>query len=110
PLSPALLRLAGRLGDLRALDAVRAALHATDAATRAAALDAMGELADSQAVSAASAMLKDAEPRVREAAVGALVRLGAPDRFRAVEGLISDEATVRVGVQLAGLAADGGVT
>jgi len=109
PLSPTLLRLAGKLGDLRALDAVHAALTAADATTRAAALDAMVEMADSRAVAAASSMRKDAEPRVRESAVGALVRLGAPERFRAVEALIADETTVREGARLAGLAADAGV-
>ncbi len=109
PLSPVLLGLAASLGDLRALDAVRAALSSTDAATRAGALDAMVQMGDSRAVTAASSMSKDPEPRIRESAVGALVRLGAAERFRGVEQLIGDEETAREGVRLAGLAVDGGV-
>jgi HEAT repeat protein len=109
PLTPALLRLSAKIGDLRALDAVHAALQATDAATRAAALDAMVAMEDSAAGAAAGRMLKDAEPRVREAAAHALVRLGVPERFRAVDALVGDDATAREGLRLAGLAADGGV-
>jgi HEAT repeat protein len=109
PLTPALLRLAAALGDLRALDAVRAALQASDATTRIAALDAMAAMGDARGVAAASPLRKDPEPRVREAAVGALVRLVAPERFRAVEELVGDETTAREGARLAGLAADGGV-
>jgi HEAT repeat protein len=109
PLSPTLLHLAGEMGDLRTLDAARAALHAPDGATRAAALDALGTMGDARAASAARAMLPDAERAVRVAAARALVRLGAPDRFRAVETLIGADDETLEGVRLAMLATDAGV-
>ncbi len=109
PWSPALLRLAGQIGDLRALDPARAALSATDPTTRAAALDAVSELGDTRALDAARSAAKDVDPRVREAAARALVRLGAPERARVVEGLIGDMATAEEGAHLAELASDDGV-
>jgi HEAT repeat protein len=108
-LSPTLLHLAAAMGDLRTLDAVRAALHSTESETRAAALAAIAALGDTRAIADARTMFKDADPLVRVAAAGALVRLGAPDRFRAVESMIGDDETAREGVRLAGLAADAGV-
>jgi HEAT repeat protein len=107
--SPALLRLAAQMGDLRALDSARAALSATDAATRAAAFDAVSELGDTRALDPARSAAKDADPRVREAATRALVRLGAPERTSAVEALIGDMATAKEGAHLAELAGDEGV-
>jgi len=109
PLSPTLLRLAAEMGDLRTLDSVRTALHASDAPSRAAALDATASLGDGRSLADARALFKDSEPSVRAAAGGALVRLGAPERCRVVEALVNDDETFRDGVRLATLAADAGV-
>jgi HEAT repeat protein len=109
PLSPTLLRLAAEMGDLRTLDAARAAMHAADPPTRAAALDALGTMGDARAIPDARTMLTDAERIVRTAAGRALVRLGAPDRFRAVEALIGNDETALGGFRLADLSADAGV-
>jgi HEAT repeat protein len=109
PWSPALLRLAVQIGDLRVLDSVRGALSALDPATRTTALDAVSELGDSRAIEAARSAAKDADPRVREAAARALVRLGAPERARVVESLIGDLATAKEGARLAELVSDEGV-
>jgi HEAT repeat protein len=108
-LSPALLHLAGKMGDLRTLDAARAALHATDPPTRAAALDAVSAMGDTRAIGDARTMSKDADPVVRVAAGRALVRLGAPDRYRAVEALVGDDDTALEGVRIAAGGGDAGV-
>jgi HEAT repeat protein len=108
-LSPALLHLAAEMGDLRALDAVRAALHASDAPTRAAALDAVSEMGDARAIGDARKLLKDSEPLVRAAAGRALARLGAPDRWRATEALVGDDETAIDGVRAAMRGGDEGV-
>jgi HEAT repeat protein len=109
PMPPVLLRLAAEMGDLRTLDAVRAALHASDAATRAAALDAISETMDTRGLVEARSMIKDPDPLVRQAAARALVRLGAPERLRVVEALIADDETADEGLRLAGIASDAGV-
>jgi HEAT repeat protein len=109
PMSPALLRLAGAMGDLRTLDAVRAALHATDAGTRTAALDAVADMGDGRAIPEARGMVQDPDGGVRAAAARALVRLDAPDRLRIVEGLIANDETTLEGVRLAAITCDAGV-
>jgi HEAT repeat protein len=109
PWSPALLRLAAQIGDVRVLDSARASLSATDPVTRAAALDAVSELGDSRALDAARSAVKDADSRVREAAARALVHLGAPERTRVVEALIGDLATAKEGARLAEFVSDDGV-
>jgi HEAT repeat protein len=108
-LSPELLRLAAGIGDLRALDGVRAALHAPDGATRAAALDAISDLGDARAVPDARLLVKDPDPLVREAAVRALIRLGASGGTRELEALIGDDDTALAGTRMALLTSDAGV-
>jgi HEAT repeat protein len=109
PLSPALLHLAAAMGDLRALDAAHAALHATDPSTRVAALTAVSEMGDGASIAEAHAMASDPDARVRAAAASALVRLGAPERHRAVEDLILDDETSIEGIRLAAIDSDAGV-
>src|SRR5262249_54797927 len=101
PMTPPLLRLLADLGDLRALDAVRAATQATDPPTGAAAIVAMGQLGDARGAEIARAALADGDPRMRAAAAEALVALGAPERPIAVEALLGDDATAAAGIRLA---------
>ncbi len=104
--SPQALRLTAMLGDLRGLDGVRAALKASDPATRAAALVATGELGDARSLDLVRAALAEHDARVHAAAAEALVLLAAPDAARAVEGLLADDATALAGARLAERAQD----
>jgi HEAT repeat protein len=106
----ATVALAVAVGDLRALDAIEAAMNASDPALRAAALVALGVAGDSRILGAARTALHDRDPRVRLAAGDALARLGAPDAAQAVEGLIGDDATALDALRLAQLVEGEGVT
>jgi hypothetical protein len=108
--TPAGLRLAALLGDLRSVDAVRAALKASEPAVRAAALVATGELGDLRSLDLVRAALGEHDARIRAAAAEALVLLGAADAPRAVEGLLADDATALAGVRLAERAQDSQVS
>jgi hypothetical protein len=107
--SPAMIRLLAALGDLRAIDAVRAVARAHDPAVRAAGLVALGEMGDTRSIEAARAGLAEPDPGVRSAAAEALVLLGAPDRLRAVESLLGDEETALAATRLAERGSDDGV-
>ena len=100
------LRLAALLSDLRSVDAVRAALKSNEPAVRAAALLATGELLDLRSLELVRAALAEHDPRIRTAAAEALVLLGAADAPRAVESLLTDDATALAGVRLAERAQD----
>jgi HEAT repeat protein len=110
-----LIRLLASLGDLRGLEGIRVAVRTGDPATRAAALQALAEMGDARAIDTARAASKDVDPHVRAAAARALVLLGAAtaagaaDGPRAVEALVSDDATALAGAHLAELAQDDGV-
>jgi HEAT repeat protein len=99
--TPAMIGLATSVGDLRSLDAIEGALHASDAGLRASALDALGAARDARVVQAARSATHDPDARVRLAAAAALVRLGAPDAPQAVETLVADDATARAALGLA---------
>jgi hypothetical protein len=108
--TPATIALAVTVGDLRSLEAIEAAMNASDPSLRAAALLALGTAGDSRIVDAARAAQHDRDPRVRLAAAGALVRLRAPDAARVVEALVVDDATSLEALGLAQLVQGEGVT
>jgi HEAT repeat protein len=108
--TPATIALAVTVGDLRSLEAIEAAMNASDPSLRAAALAALGAAGDTRVVDAARGALRDREPRVRLAAADALVGLGAPDAARAVETLIADDATSLEALGLAQLVQGEGLT
>lgn len=99
--TPGMARLAAQIGDLRAIEYLRALVKAGDPVLRATAFVALGEIGDMRTVEAASAAVTDRDARVRASAVEALVLLGAADRAKHVEALIGDEATAAVGIRLA---------
>ena len=99
--TPATIAMAARVGDLRALDAILGALHASDPALRAAALGALGDAGDTRVAEVARGALHDEDGRVRVAAAEALSRLATPDAASAVEALVADEATALEGLRIA---------
>jgi len=100
-LSTDVVRMLGRLGDLRALDVLHAASRSSDVSVRCAAIVALAELGDERAIALARTAIAETDARLRAAAGEALVVLSAPERFKAVIALISDEATTSIGVRLA---------
>ena len=108
-LNPPMIRLLAAEGDLRGLDGIRSAARAGDSATRTAALSSLAEMGDARALELARAATKDIDPQVRAAAANALVLLGAPERLRAIDSLLADNATVYAGAELALAEQDAGV-
>ncbi len=100
-MTPASIRLVAELGDLRALEGIRAAAKSSDLPTRATAITALGEMGDGRGVEIARAAMNEKDARVRVAGGQALVLLDAPERFQAVEALIVDDVTAASGVLLA---------
>jgi HEAT repeat protein len=99
--TPATVRLAAQIGDLRTLENIRGLVRASDPLLRSAAFLALGELGDMRAIEPATAAVTDRDPRVRAAAVEALVLLGGAERAKHIETLIGDDATADIGVRLA---------
>ncbi len=95
------VRMLGRLGDLRALDVLHAASRSSDVGVRGSAIVALAELGDERAVALARTAIAEPDARLRAAAGEALVVLSAPERFKAVIALVSDDATAEIGVRLA---------
>ncbi|WP_394826435.1 HEAT repeat domain-containing protein [Pendulispora albinea] len=108
--TPAIIRLAVRTGDLRSLDALRQAARSMDPLTRAAGIAGLGEMGDGRGAAVALAGMGDGDPRVRAASAKALVLLDAPERFAAVKKLIGDDATLAQGIELARSAQDDAVS
>lgn len=100
-LSADAVRMLGRLGDLRALDVLHAASRSSDIGVRGSAIVALAELGDERAIALARTAIAESDARLRAAAGEALVVLSAPERFKAVTALISDDATTAIGVRLA---------
>ena len=94
------IRLLGRLGDLRVLELLQSAGKSTDPNVRAAALLSLGELGDARGATLAKTAIAEADARLRGAAAECLVLLGAPERFKAVAALIGDDATAATGIRL----------
>jgi len=97
----ALIKMLGQLGDLRALDVLHAAAKSTDVTIRGAALIALAELGDERAIGLARTAIAETDARLRASAGEVFVILNAPERFKATTALISDDATVAIGVRLA---------
>jgi HEAT repeat protein len=95
------VRMLGRLGDLRAIEIVASAAKSTDVTVRSAALVALADLGDERAVGLARTAIIEPDARLRAAAGEAFVVLVAPERFKAVAALMSDEATSAIAVRLA---------
>jgi HEAT repeat protein len=95
------VRMLGQLGDLRALEILHAATRTSDVSVRGAALVALAELGDERTIALARAAIAESDARLRAAAGEAFVLLAAPERFKAVAALISDEATAAIGIRLA---------
>ena len=95
------VRMLGQLGDLRALEILHAATRTSDVGVRGAALVSLAELGDERAIALARAAIAESDARLRAAAGEAFVLLSAPERFKAVAALISDEATAAIGIRLA---------
>ncbi len=95
------VRLLGQLGDLRALEILHAATRTSDVAVRGAALVSLAELGDERTIGLARAAIAEADARLRAAAGEAFVLLSAPERYKAVSALVSDEATTAIGIRLA---------
>lgn len=106
----AMIGLAARSGDLRAIDAIAGLAHAADATLRAASIAAIGLEGDARDLGAVHAAVADPDPRVRAAAGAALVRLGAADASDVVQTLIKDDATALDGLDLAQFVQGEGVT
>jgi HEAT repeat protein len=103
-LTPALATFLGELGDLRAIERLRAILGEADQAGKMAAAVALARLGDEAALPVAREWLKKSEPRQRRAAAEVLVLLDAPEAPAAVAALIESEATREEGLRLALLA------
>jgi HEAT repeat protein len=95
------VRMLGQLGDLRALELLHAATRTSDVSVRGAALVSLAELGDERAVALARAAIAESDARLRAAAGEAFVLLSAPERFKAVSALVTDEATAAIGIRLA---------
>jgi HEAT repeat protein len=91
----------GQLGDLRALEVLHAAARTSDINVRGAAILSLAELGDERAIGLARSAIAESDARLRAAAGEAFVLLAAPERFKAVAALVSDEATTAIGVHLA---------
>ncbi len=100
-MSASVVRLLGQLGDLRALEILHAASRTSDVGVRSAAIVSLAELGDERAIGLARAAIAESDARLRASAGEAFVLLSAPERFKAVAALISDEATASIGVRLA---------
>ncbi len=108
--TPATIALAGRVGDLRVLDAIVAAARASDPLLRAAALNALGDAGDTRGLEPARDALRDDDARVRVAGAEALARLGSPEAPEAIAALIHGDETVLEGLRLAMLLQDEEIT
>ncbi len=101
PASVNIVRMLARIGDLRALEGLHVAAHASDVTVRSAALVALADFGDARAIPLARTALAAPDARLRAAAGEAFVKLAAPERFKVVAALITDEATAPLGVRLA---------
>ena len=100
-MSANIVRLLGQLGDLRALEILHAATRTSDVSVRGAAIVSLAELGDERAIGLARTAIAESDARLRASAGEVFVLLSAPERFKAVAALISDEATASIGVRLA---------
>lgn len=100
-LVPQLATFLGELGDLRAIERLRAMLAEPDQTGKAAAAVALAKLGDEAALSHARGWMKRADPRLTRAGAEVLARLGAPDAPQAIATLLASDALRSFGVKLA---------
>lgn len=100
-LSVPVVKTLGHLGDLRALDVLQGAAKSTDVNVRCAALVALAELGDERAIPLARAAIAEPDVRLRAAAGEVFILLTATERFKATTALVTDDATIAVGLHLA---------
>jgi HEAT repeat protein len=100
-LTPALIGLVGRIGDLRLISLVERGLGSSDESTRAASLVTLAALGDSRALVAAREAPEDPDMGVSLAAAEVLVRLGDGDAAKSVAVLLGRDDTVLRAVELA---------
>lgn len=98
---PAVLRLLGQLGDLRALDVLHAAARSNDVNVRAAALVSLAELGDTRASLLARTAIAESDIRLRAASGEVFILLAAPERFKATAAIVADDATTPIGLKMA---------
>lgn len=100
-LTPALIGLVGRIGDLRLISRVERGLGSSDESTRAASLTALAALGDWRALVAAREARDDPDMGVSLAATEVLVRFGDPDAAKAVVGLLGRDDSVLRAIEFA---------
>ncbi|MFT3774558.1 MAG: HEAT repeat domain-containing protein [Minicystis sp.] len=100
-LSPPLASFLGEIGDLRAVDRLRALLADGEQAGKVAAGLSLARLGDEAALPAAREWAKKPDPRLKLAAAEALVALDAPDAPEAVAALFEFDTTRDDGLRLA---------
>jgi HEAT repeat protein len=100
-LTPALATFLGELGDLRALERLRAMLGEGDVADKLAAAVALARLGDDAALVPAREWLAKSDPRLRRTAAEVFVALDAPEAGPAVAALLDTDATRDEGLRLA---------
>ncbi|MBX3258116.1 MAG: HEAT repeat domain-containing protein [Labilithrix sp.] len=98
---PAVVRLLGQLGDLRALDVLHAAARSNDVNVRAAAIVSLAELGDTRATLLARTAIAESDIRLRAASGEAFILLAAPERFKATAAIVADDATTAIGLKMA---------
>ncbi len=110
-LTPQLATLLGELGDLRAIDKLRAVLAEggsdltkVEPPGKVAAAVALARLGDDAALPVARGWLAKSDPRQRRAAAEVFVYLDAPEAAGAVAALLESDATRQEGLRLALLA------
>jgi HEAT repeat protein len=100
-LTPVLAAFLSELGDLRAIDRLRAMLEEPDPAYQVAAVVALARLGDESALVTARSWLSKTDPRFRRAAAEVLLTLHAPESDAAVVALLAAEPTREDGLRLA---------
>jgi cellulose synthase operon protein C len=103
-LTPPIATFLGELGDLRAVERLRAMLEEADQGNKVIAAVALAKLGDETPLPLAREWLKKTEPRLRRAAAEVLLALDAPEAGSAVAALIGSETTTLDGLRLAALA------
>ena len=78
-----------------------AAARSSDIGVRCAALVSLAELGDERANDLARKAIAESDVRLREASGEVFILLASPERFKATSALVSDEATVAIGLRMA---------
>lgn len=98
---PQLAAFLGQLGDLRALERLRATMNEGDLGGQAAAALALAKLGDESVLDKVRPWLKRSEPKLQRAAATVLATLKAADAPQAIGVLLAADATRSFGLELA---------